>query len=258
MAPETVISLQGIEKSYGEGSAQTRVLRGVSFEVEAGEFLAIVGQSGSGKSTLLNIIGGLDQADEGDVMVLGHKPWRAPERSWLSRIVPMGAAHKREKISEQRMAELRNQEIGFVFQAFNLLDHLTCLGNVTIPSVFGGDLATATERGLDALERVGLADYAQRKPSELSGGQKQRVAIARALFARPQLLLCDEPTGNLDSQTGREVIEFFRKLNEDDGVTLLIVTHERRVSDVAKRIIQIRDGSLVEGDDAVAAGAGPT
>ena len=258
MAAEPVISLRDIEKSYGEGAARTQVLRGVSFDVNAGEFLAIVGQSGSGKSTLLNIIGGLDQADEGYVRVLGHEPWHAKEPSFLQRVLPFGADHRREKASEQHMAQLRNQEIGFVFQAFNLLDHLTCLGNVTIPSVFGGDAASAHERGLDSLERVGLADYASRKPSELSGGQKQRVAIARALFAQPQLLLCDEPTGNLDSHTGREVIEFFHKLNEDDGVTLLIVTHERRVSDVASRIIVIRDGLLVEGEDEVASGAGPT
>lgn len=228
MAEDTVIRLRDIEKSYGTGAAKTRVLQGVSFEVMAGEFLALIGQSGSGKSTLLNIIGGLDQADSGEAEVLGYSYQTTPER---------------------KMADIRNSEIGFIFQSFNLLDHLTCLGNVTLPSLFAGKKPEqVTERGMHQLERVGLQDYASRKPSELSGGQKQRVAIARALFNRPKLLLCDEPTGNLDSKTGREVIDFFRELNEEDDCTLLIVTHERRVSDVARRIIHIEDGLLVEGD----------
>lgn len=229
-AGETLIRLRNVSKAYGEGDARTPVLRGVSFDVARGEFLALVGQSGSGKSTLLNIIGGLDEFDEGEVEVLGHDY---------------------RKTSEKALARLRNREIGFVFQSFNLLDHLTCLGNVTMPALFGTDAANADDRGLDALRRVGLIDYAYRKPSELSGGQKQRVAIARALFGKPTLLLCDEPTGNLDSETGREVIEFFTELNARDGVTLIIVTHEVRVSSVAKRIISIRDGALVEGDEAV-------
>jgi putative ABC transport system ATP-binding protein len=221
-----VIRLRDVTKSYGAGAARTQVLRGVSFDVQAAEFLALVGQSGSGKSTLLNIIGGLDQPDAGEVEVLG---------------LDYGEA------SESERAKLRNSRIGFVFQAFNLLDHLTCLGNVVLPAEFAHrDKKAAQERGLESLRRVGLADFARRKPSELSGGQKQRVAIARALFANPTLLLCDEPTGNLDSETGREVIEFFSELNEKEKVTLLIVTHERRVSSVAKRVIVMRDGSLVE------------
>ena len=229
---DPVISLKDVKKSYGHGAARTPVLRGVSFDVAPGELIALVGQSGSGKSTLLNIIGGLDTADAGHVKVLGHDYART---------------------SERELAKVRNQSIGFVFQAFNLLDHLTCLGNVTLPDAFvrtndrkGGD---PEARGMEALRRVGLAELAQRYPSELSGGQKQRVAIARALFAQPQLLLCDEPTGNLDSETGREVIHFFRELNERDGVTLVIVTHERRVSEVARRVIGMRDGAIVEGDD---------
>ncbi len=227
---EAVIQLKDVKKSYGTGAARTPVLRGVSFDVEAGELIALVGQSGSGKSTLLNIIGGLDTADSGGVSVLGHD-YRTTSESVLSRV--------------------RNQNIGFVFQAFNLLDHLTCLGNVILPAAFHrkGTRHEAEARGLESLTRVGLKDFAHRKPSELSGGQKQRVAIARALFAKPQLLLCDEPTGNLDSETGKEVIEFFRELNEQDGMTLLIVTHERRVSSVAKRILAIRDGELVEHED---------
>jgi putative ABC transport system ATP-binding protein len=229
---EPVISLKDVKKSYGQGAARTPVLRGVSFDVAAGELIALVGQSGSGKSTLLNIIGGLDTADAGSVSVLGHDYART---------------------SEKELARVRNQSIGFVFQAFNLLDHLTCLGNVVLPSAFvrakEKKAGNSDERGLEALRRVGMAELAQRTPSELSGGQKQRVAIARALFAEPKLLLCDEPTGNLDSETGREVIQFFKELNERDGVTLVIVTHERRISEVARRVIGMRDGAIVEGDE---------
>jgi ABC-type lipoprotein export system ATPase subunit len=228
----TAIRLRDVKKSYGSGAARTPVLRGVSFDVASGELIALVGQSGSGKSTLLNIIGGLDTADAGEVEVLGLDY---------------------RKTSEQALARLRNQSIGFVFQAFNLLDHLTCLGNVILPAAFrsgSGDAAQIEERGRAQLERVGMADLAHRFPGELSGGQKQRVAIARALFSSPKLLLCDEPTGNLDSETGREVIEFFKELNEKDGVTLVIVTHEVRVSSVARRVISIRDGALVEADAA--------
>ena len=228
MGKDLVISLGNVEKSYGEGAAATKVLRKVSFAVESGEFLALIGQSGSGKSTLLNIIGGLDRADKGEVEVLGNDYGKTSERS---------------------LANLRNRDIGFVFQHFNLLDHLTCLGNVTLPATFAPHPKQVDERGMDSLERVGLTDLAHRKPSELSGGQKQRVAIARALFNRPKLLLCDEPTGNLDTATGREVIEFFEELNDGEGVTLLIVTHEQRVSSVAKRMIVIQDGSLLEGDE---------
>lgn len=230
MEKDVVITLRDIKKSYGSGAARTQVLRGVSFDVRGGEFIALVGQSGSGKSTLLNIIGGLDTADSGDVHVLGHHY---------------------NKIGERRLAKLRNADIGFVFQHFNLLDHLTCLGNVILPSVFSPDATGAEERGADCMSRVGLKDYMHRKPSELSGGQKQRVAIARALFNKPKLLLCDEPTGNLDTATGREVIDFFREINEEDNVTLMIVTHERRVSSVAKRVLTIQDGDLVEGGEIV-------
>jgi putative ABC transport system ATP-binding protein len=235
VADDLVIDLRNVCKSYGEGRVRTPVLREVSFEVRKGEFVALIGQSGSGKSTLLNIIGGLDRPDSGQVSVLGKDY---------------------AKISESDLARLRNTAIGFVFQSFNLLDHLTCLGNVTLPAVFAQSTSTVNERGLESLRRVGMADLANRKPSELSGGQKQRVAIARALFNDPALLLCDEPTGNLDSETGREVIEFFQRLNADDRTTLLIVTHEERVSSAAKRISRISDGQLAEsgGPSALATG----
>ena len=238
MGSDPVVRLRDITKSYGSGNAKTQVLRGVSFDVEPGELTALVGQSGSGKSTLLNIIGGLDQPDAGEVEVLGVDTLKA---------------------SDARRAQLRNESIGFVFQAFNLLEHLTVLENVTLPASFSRKDGDILERGKEALRRVGLSDYGHRKPGELSGGQKQRVAIARALYGQPKLLLCDEPTGNLDSDTGREVIDFFRELNAKDGVTLLIVTHERRVSSIAKRVIAMRDGMIVETSDEAlaAAGAGP-
>jgi putative ABC transport system ATP-binding protein len=214
------------------------VLRGVSLDIAKGELVALVGQSGSGKSTLLNIIGGLDQPDVGEVEVLGTDTVAA---------------------GDAKRAGLRNRSIGFIFQAFNLLEHLTCLGNVVIPAAFSHDAKDVEQRGREALRRVGLSDFAGRYPGELSGGQKQRVAIARALFGSPALLLCDEPTGNLDSETGKEVIDFFRELNQKDKVTLLIVTHERRVSSVAQRVIAMRDGMIVEtSDEALGAeGAGP-
>jgi putative ABC transport system ATP-binding protein len=239
-APAPVVRLRDITKSYGAGAAKTQVLRGVSFDVASGEFVALVGQSGSGKSTLLNIIGGLDQPDAGEVEVFGTDTLRA---------------------GDAKRAALRNRSIGFVFQAFNLLDHLTVLGNVILPASFSHDADHVETRGREALRRVGLSDLANRRPGELSGGQKQRVAIARALFNSPTLLLCDEPTGNLDSETGKEVIDFFRELNAKDGVTLVIVTHERRVSSVAKRVIAMRDGMLVETTDeelAAAHGGGPS
>jgi putative ABC transport system ATP-binding protein len=238
VAQAPVVRLRDVTKSYGAGTAKTQVLRGVSLDIEAGELVALVGQSGSGKSTLLNIIGSLDLPDAGEVEVLGVDTVNANDR---------------------KRAQLRNESIGFVFQAFNLMDHLTCLENVTIPAAFTHGARDTEQRGREALRRVGLSDFASRYPTELSGGQKQRVAIARALFGSPTLLLCDEPTGNLDSETGREVIDFFRELNAKDAVTLLIVTHERRVSSVAKRVIQMRDGMISETSDAALASgeAGP-
>ncbi|MEZ4368640.1 MAG: ABC transporter ATP-binding protein [Kofleriaceae bacterium] len=237
-AAPLVVRARDVTKSYGKGPGRTQVLRGVSLDVAPGEFVALVGQSGSGKSTLLNIIGGLDHLDAGVVEVFGLDY---------------------RKASETAKATLRNQRIGFVFQAFNLLDSLTCLDNVILPASFRAGAAAgkaATDQGLEMLRRVGMADLARRRPSELSGGQKQRVAIARALFGGPELLLCDEPTGNLDSETGREVIEFFRELNQRDGVTLLIVTHERRVSSVAGRVVAMRDGAIVEAEGVEAAAHG--
>jgi putative ABC transport system ATP-binding protein len=229
------VRLRDVTKAYGTGAAKAQVLRGVSFDIDKGELIALVGQSGSGKSTLLNIIGGLDRPDAGEVEVFGVDT---------------------QKADDAKLADMRNRSMGFVFQGFNLLDHLNVLHNVTLPASFSRHHKheEVDDRGREALRKVGLSDFAHRRPGELSGGQKQRVAIARALFGSPQLLLCDEPTGNLDSDTGREVIDFFRELNAKDGVTLLIVTHERRISSVAKRVIAMRDGMLVETtDEALAA-----
>ena len=223
---DLVVRLRDVHKAYGQGSGRTPVLRGVSLDVRAGEVVALVGQSGSGKSTLLNIVGGLDEADSGLVEVLGADYART---------------------ADTQLARLRNRRIGFVFQAFNLLDHLTCLGNVVLPAAFSSERGGVEDRGLAALGRVGLSNLAHRHPNELSGGQKQRVAIARALIHQPDLLLCDEPTGNLDTETGREVIDLFGDINKSDGVTLLIVTHEERVSDAAQRVVRIADGAIASG-----------
>jgi ABC-type lipoprotein export system ATPase subunit len=222
---DPIIRLDGVRKAYGVGDARQEVLRGITLDIAAGELVALVGQSGSGKSTLLNIIGGLDRADAGTVIVDGRDTVRLDDAS---------------------LSRLRNERIGFIFQSFHLLDHLTCAENVSLPAMFSSRHGEGTrERAVEALGRVGLAALADRRPNELSGGQKQRVAIARALFNRPAILLCDEPTGNLDSETGRDVIRFFQELNDKDGVTLLIVTHEERVSEACRRVVRIRDGLLV-------------
>jgi putative ABC transport system ATP-binding protein len=214
-----VIRLDSVGKSYG---AQP-VLRDVSLSVASGELLSLVGRSGSGKSTLLHIMGGLDRRYSGKANVLGHDL---------------------HALDDGKLARFRNREVGFVFQAFNLLDHLTARENVKLPAYFtDGDNAGADERAVAALARVGIGEKAEARPSALSGGQKQRVAIARALYPAPKLLLCDEPTGNLDSDTGAQIIELFRALNKD-GLTLVIVTHEERVSSVASRVLRLVDGRL--------------
>ena len=218
-----MIRVRNVRKSYGEGRSSNQVLDGVSLDVAAGELVALVGASGSGKSTLLHIIGGLDRPDSGTVEIDGKE---------------LGS------LTDRQLSRLRNERIGFIFQAFHLLDHLTVAENVALPAFFAPDVGDVRERAHEALERVSLGQLAERRPGVLSGGQKQRVAIARALFRRPTLLLCDEPTGNLDSETGREIIQFFQKLNREDGTTFLVVTHEERVSQAASRVVRIADGQI--------------
>ena len=221
-AGEAIISAQELHKRFGPDE----ILHGVSLRVRAGELLALVGRSGSGKSTLLHILGGLDREFSGKLRVLGQD------------IVAL---------SDGALSRLRNLHIGFVFQAFHLLDHLSCVENVLLPNAFAESPlgpAAAAERAREALHRVGLAGRQGARPSELSGGQRQRVAIARALFFRPQLLLCDEPTGNLDVETGQHIIELFATLNQQDRLTLLLVTHEPRVAAVAQRLLRLENGRV--------------
>ena len=225
-APATsglALALRAVTKSWPprDGSPVQPLLRAVDLEVPRGEFVAIEGQSGSGKSTLLHLAGGLDRGYGGSVKVLGEEL---------------------RDLDDARLSALRNRCVGFVFQAFNLLPQLTALENVLLPEAFC-DIGGAPARALAALERVGLAHKAAVRPAQLSGGERQRVAIARALLLDPPLLLCDEPTGNLDARTGEGIIDLFRALHRG-GSTLLIVTHEVRVSRAASRVLLLRDGRL--------------
>jgi putative ABC transport system ATP-binding protein len=223
---EPAVSLRGVTKRYPPrepGLLPQELLSAVELEVQRGEFVAVEGQSGSGKSTLLHILGGLDRDYQGEARVFGRD---------------LRALHDSE------LAALRHLQIGFIFQSFNLLPGLTALENALLPDFFGEGIPDATNRAREALARVGLADKSNARPAALSGGERQRIAIARALLARPPLLLADEPTGNLDAQTGEGVIELFRELHKD-GMTMLIVTHEARVSRAATRVLLLREGKLV-------------
>ena len=220
------VHCSGLKKTYTVGDEEVKALDDVSLTVEKGDFIAICGPSGSGKSTLANVIGGLDQPDHGSVMVDGIDLAQAKDKA---------------------LSEYRNSHIGFVFQSFNLQAHESALENVISPLTIGGvgKKRERRERGMKALERVGLADRAQHKPTQLSGGQRQRVAIARALVNDPQLIIADEPTGNLDSSRGSDVINELKRLNAE-GITLIIITHDASVAAQAKRIIEIRDGKISE------------
>ncbi|MBI5548895.1 MAG: ABC transporter ATP-binding protein [Deltaproteobacteria bacterium] len=233
-----MISLRGVRKRYPDAEgAMLEVLSGADLSVAEGELVAIVGPSGCGKSTLLNVIGGLDTDYTGEVEVAGQRL---------------------TGLSDKALAAFRNRTVGFVFQSFNLLAPLNALENVMLPSFFGGAAASEGQQELEAraraaLDRVGLAGKAKRRPPELSGGERQRVAIARALFGRPRLILCDEPTGNLDAKTGAEVIDFFLRLSQEDRQTLVVVTHEERVSKAAGRVLRLREGQLIDGREGAAA-----
>jgi len=224
-----VIKTEGLWKTYEMGAEQVHALRGVDLEIGKGEYVAIMGPSGSGKSTLMNLIGCLDTPSAG--------------KYWLAgRLV--------SELDDDELAYIRNKEIGFVFQTFNLLPRATALHNVELPLIYNGtpaeERATRAQR---ALQMVDLADRMLHKPNELSGGQRQRVAIARALVNSPSILLADEPTGNLDSQTGEEIMGVFHRLHEQ-GNTIILVTHERDIAAHAHRIIHLRDGK-VESDERV-------
>jgi putative ABC transport system ATP-binding protein len=221
---EPVIRLQHLKRRYQMGSDFIDALGDVDLAVERGDYLAIMGPSGSGKSTLMYIIGCLDTASRGDY--------------WLNGL-PVSAMNERE------LARVRNDEIGFVFQTFNLLPRMTALANVEVPLVYAGmKRRERDERARHTLDIVGLSDRILHRPSEMSGGQRQRVAIARALVTNPSILLADEPTGNLDSVTGEEIMGLFDKLHSS-GNTLIVVTHEQHVADRARRIVRLSDGNIV-------------
>ena len=222
-----MLEIKKIKKIYQMGKVKVEALRGVSFYIDKGEFVAIMGPSGSGKSTLMHIIGCLDQPTEGSFIIGGKDV---------------------SKLNDDRLAEIRNKKIGFVFQQFNLLSRTSILHNVEIPLIYAG-LKTKQRGGLakKALESVGLGDRAKHKPNEISGGEKQRAAIARALVNDPLIILADEPTGNLDTKTGEEIMKIFYKLHQQ-GHTVIMVTHEAEVARHARRIIHLRDG-LIEKDE---------
>jgi putative ABC transport system ATP-binding protein len=221
-----VAELEHVRKVYGSGEAEVVALSDLSMRVDPGEYLAVMGTSGSGKSTAMNIIGCLDRPSSGSYRLNGTAV---------------------EQLNDDQLADLRNRELGFVFQQFHLLPELTALENVMLPMVYAGVPATERrERALAALERVGLSTRVNNRPNQLSGGQQQRVAVARAIINQPNLLLADEPTGALDSRTTDEVLDLFDELHRQQGMTILLVTHEHHVAERAERVVHFHDGRLVE------------
>ncbi|MBZ4687095.1 MAG: putative transport system ATP-binding protein [Clostridia bacterium] len=220
-----MLEIKNVTKVYNTGAIQFQALKGVSLKVEKGEFVAIIGPSGSGKSTFMNILGCLDVPTAGEYYFEGIEV---------------------SNYTEDQLAGIRNKKIGFIFQQFNLLPKLNAFENVELPLIYRGmNVKERKERVLQVLEQVGLSDWAHHKPSEMSGGQQQRVAIARALAGDPPLILADEPTGNLDSKSGTEVLEILKELNKN-GRTILLITHDMKVAGSAQRIISIQDGLIVE------------
>ena len=220
-----LVEFRDIHKRYGVGVAAFEALKGVSFRIDEGEFVAIMGPSGSGKSTTMNIIGALDRPTAGEYLLDG--------------------VHV-EGLSRDQLAMLRRYHLGFVFQGFNLLARTTALENVELPLLYRGlPRVERHEKAMEALDRVGLADWSRHTPSELSGGQQQRVAIARALVTHPRLLLADEPTGSLDSARSVEIMELLTELNREDGITIALVTHEPDMAKFARRHLLFRDGELI-------------
>ncbi|MES2370395.1 MAG: ABC transporter ATP-binding protein [Pseudomonadota bacterium] len=221
-----LIEVENLEKDYPTGAGVFQALRGVSLRIAEGEFVAIMGASGSGKSTFMNLLGCLDRPTRGSYHLGGQDVGR---------------------LSSDQLAALRNREIGFVFQGFNLLPKLTALDNVALPLMYAGMGREARRRQAQAmLERVGLGERSHHTPLQLSGGQQQRVAIARALATRPRIIFADEPTGNLDSETSRQVMDLFSQLNREEGITLVLVTHEADIAAYARRCIRFQDGRVIE------------
>jgi len=227
---EDVIRVENLTKTYQMGEIQVHALRGVSFSVRLGEVLAIMGPSGSGKSTLMNMIGCLDTPTSGEYFLEGELV---------------------STLNDDQLALVRNRKIGFVFQTFNLLPRATALANVELPLRYAGNNGNRKQLAQESLEAVGLGDRIDHRPNELSGGEQQRVAIARALVNEPAIILADEPTGNLDSKSGDEIMNLLLELNQKKGAILIIVTHDPEVAAVTNRIIHLRDG-MVEGQEVLA------
>jgi putative ABC transport system ATP-binding protein len=223
----TVISVRNLVKTYVVGEVEVKALRGVSLDVQTGEFLAVTGTSGSGKSTFMHIVGCLDRPTSGQYFLDGQDVSR---------------------MSKDALAAVRNKKIGFVFQGFNLLSRTSALDNVELPLLYGGSApktADRHKRALDMLELVGLGNRADHHPNQLSGGQQQRVAIARALINNPAILLADEPTGNLDTRTSIEVMGIFQRLNRERGITVVLITHEMDIAEYGTRTVTFRDGHVI-------------
>lgn len=222
----SVIELDNVKKIYRTGNIEIKALDGVSVTVESGDFISIMGPSGSGKSTFLNMVGCLDKPTSGKVIING---------------VDTSA------LSDRELTKLRRDTIGFVFQHYNLIPTLTAFENVELPMIFRGASKSEREKAKEILFLVGLEKEINRKPTELSGGQQQRVAIARALANNPSILLCDEPTGNLDTKSGKTVMDIIKRLNKEEGITIVLVTHDPAISEYADRIIRMIDGKISEG-----------
>jgi len=220
-----LIEIYDMHKVYNPGENEVRALDGVSLTIDEGEFVAIIGHSGSGKSTLMNMIGLLDECSSGSYFLRGHNV---------------------SSLSDDELSGIRNLHIGFIFQGFNLIPSLTAQANVELPLIYRGMKKDEREQlAEEALERVGLTKRAHHRPAQMSGGQQQRAAIARAVAARPPIILADEPTGNLDSKSGRDVMRILHELN-DEGRTVILITHDNEIAEEAKRVIRIHDGKIVE------------